>query len=48
LDVFEENIDGLREVWKELNSVWNVVLQLRDQTLLSVKPKFIRDQMDDA
>jgi hypothetical protein len=30
LDIFEENIEGLKEVWKELSQVWSVIMLLKD------------------
>ncbi len=48
LDYLEEDIDGLKEVWIELNKVWGQVDALRDTPFTAVVPKKLRDVLTGA
>jgi hypothetical protein len=48
LEILDEQVQGLVKLWSELNKVWSFVTDLKDVQLLTVKPKQIKDAMDEA
>ena len=48
LDYLEEDIEGLKAVWQELNKVWSSVDALRDTPFTAVVPKKVRDVLTGA
>ena len=43
LDYLEEDIEGLKSVWSELNKVWANIDAMRETPFSAVVPKKLRD-----
>lgn len=46
LDPFEEEVSGLKQVWSEINKVWQNVEQMRETLWTAVIPKKTREILE--